>query len=139
MVSADVISQRTREVNPVIVIRARENRGFAAGNNMALSYCLRRGDGPYFWLLDNDTVVEENALEELVTHFRTGVAERAPLGMLGSKELYYDAPDRIQAMGGRYDRWFARCAILEKWSAIRTGTILGRTFPRTMLWVRRSS
>ena len=111
-------------MNPVIVIRARENQGVAAGNNIALRYCLRRGDGAYFWLLNNDNVVEENALEELVKYFRTEVAERRRLECW-ARSCSIMISIGFMRWGCRYDRWFARGRHIGNGSAIRTGTISG--------------
>lgn len=79
----------------VTVIQSGANLGFAGGNNIGIRYALTRG-ADYVWLLNNDTVVEATSLTELVR-----VAEAEPdIGMVGSKLLFYDAPEVIQAAGG---------------------------------------
>jgi len=79
----------------IVLIQTGVNLGFAGGNNVGMRYSLIR-EASYVWLLNNDTVVDENALTEMVQ-----LSEREPqVGMVGSKLLYYDCPTRIQSVGG---------------------------------------
>ena len=51
----------------IIFVKANNNNGFAAGNNIALEYILKFGTiDDYIWLLNNDTVVEKNALSVIL-------------------------------------------------------------------------
>ena len=85
----------------VTLIRLPENRGFAAGNNVAIRYALARG-AEWTWLLNNDTVVTPDSLTEML---RAGLADPR-VGIVGCKLLYYDRPDTIQAAGGgRFYFW----------------------------------
>ena len=82
----------------MILIRNDANLGFAGGNNVGMRYALSRGDFGYIWLLNNDTVVEPDALTFLVERM-----EQLPsAGMCGSTIRYYDEPTRVQALGGGY-------------------------------------
>ena len=86
----------------LVLIDAKANLGFAGGNNLALRYLRTRGYGSYFWLLNNDTVVEKGALNALICRM---VADPA-IGMCGSTLLYESARDTVQALGGaHYGRW----------------------------------
>lgn len=87
--------------DPVLtLIRNDENMGFAGGNNVGLRYALARGDADYCWLLNNDTVVEPDALTHLVARMQHQV------GMCGSSIRFYSERQRIQALGGgHYCRW----------------------------------
>ncbi|KAA3438556.1 glycosyltransferase family 2 protein [Rufibacter hautae] len=87
----------------VMFIKADKNAGFAAGNNLGIRYALKKKDHDYLWLLNNDTTVDPNALEELVkrAHFDQNSAK--PVGIWGSKLLYYHQPKVIQAVGGKLD------------------------------------
>jgi GT2 family glycosyltransferase len=79
-----------------------ENLGFAAGNNVALRFALKRKEFSYVWLINNDTVVSADALSELVRKAGTDVN----LGIVGSTCPFYDAPDRVWAFGGAtYNIW----------------------------------
>lgn len=64
------------------VVAERENRGFAAGNNVAIRPALEGDDPPeYVLLLNSDTVVRPGALAALVD-----VLERRPeIGIVGSR------------------------------------------------------
>jgi hypothetical protein len=89
---------------PLLFIRNGENLGFAGGNNVGLRYVLSKGDCAYAWLLNNDTVVDPQALTALVSRMEENVAA----GICGSTLLEYSAPEKIQALGGAYyNRWFA--------------------------------
>jgi len=51
---------------PLIFIQTGENLGFAGGNNVGIKYGITKGDCNYFELLNNDTVVKPDFLDELV-------------------------------------------------------------------------
>lgn len=79
-----------------------ENLGFAGGNNVGLRYALACGDIDYCWLLNNDTVVEPDALTHLVARMQ----QQPTAGMCGSTIRLYHDRQRIQALGGgHYCRW----------------------------------
>lgn len=80
----------------LILIRSEENLGFAGGNNLGLRYILNRNDHDYVWLLNNDTVVNPDALTEMIKRME----EDPRIGICGSKLCFYSAPDLIQACGG---------------------------------------
>jgi len=89
----------------VIFIQSDRNRGFAGGNNLGIRFALRQNDFEYLWILNNDTVVAPDAPGKLVETMRRYRTEGQKIGILGSKLLYYDAPEIIQALGGRYRKW----------------------------------
>jgi GT2 family glycosyltransferase len=110
----------------LFLIQTGANLGFAAGNNVGLRLALAAGDLDYTWLLNNDTVVDPDALLHLVERM-----DDAPeAGMCGSTLLYYDDPGVVQALGG---------ATCNRWTA-RTGH-LGAGQPRERIqdreWVER--
>lgn len=82
----------------VELIQAGSNLGFAGGNNIGIRHALERGVA-YVWLLNNDTVVDTEALSALVQ-----VAENDDrVGMVGSKIVYYDNPQLIWYAGAILD------------------------------------
>lgn len=84
------------------LIRNYENLGFAGGNNVGLRYALARGDAEYCWLLNNDTVVEPEALNHLVSRME----QQPDIGICGSTIRLYHDRKRVQALGGgHYCRW----------------------------------
>jgi GT2 family glycosyltransferase len=87
----------------LILLRNRENLGFAGGNNAGLKFALARGDFDYAWLLNNDTVVEPSSLTHLVKKMQSSRS----VGICGSTLLYDHDPER-GVQGAVYNRWFAR-------------------------------
>jgi GT2 family glycosyltransferase len=86
----------------LLLIRTKDNLGFAGGNNVGILFALAAGDFDYVWLLNNDTVVKPQALSALVERMKA-VPEA---GMCGSTILYQDDPQIIQSLGGaRYLKW----------------------------------
>lgn len=93
----------------MIFIQTGNNLGYAGGNNVGLRYVLNRGDYEYIWLLNNDTVIDRDALTEMVKLAETD--ER--IGMVGSKLLYYDRPNILQAAGGcRIVSWMGNASVI---------------------------
>jgi len=69
------------------------NEGFAEGNNIGITYA-RDHEADYILLLNNDTIVDENFLNEMI---QIGEADEA-IGIIGSTIYYESEPDKI---------WFA--------------------------------
>ena len=84
------------DVSDLTLIANGENLGFAGGNNTGVAYALSQPDVDYVWLLNNDTVVEPDALEKLVRRCE-GDKE---IGICGSLLKFYDDRSAIQAVGG---------------------------------------
>lgn len=96
---APIMNQRE-----LIIIRAGVNRGYAAGINIGLKYCLAHLKFEYVWLLNNDTVVTPSALSALVAKMKSDPTA----GIVGSTLLYYQKPETIQARAGaHYNKWLA--------------------------------
>jgi GT2 family glycosyltransferase len=86
---------------PLVLIQTGGNLGFAGGNNVGFRYAIARGDAEYVWALNNDTVVERNALAALVTRSE----QAAGRGIVGSTLVFYSVPDQVQALGcARYSK-----------------------------------
>jgi len=93
--SIKIPETRDAPEQPVTLIRAGKNLGFAGGCNVGIK-SAGLGLFEYYWLLNTDTVVHRDALAALL-----GRAELEPKpGMTGSTILYYDRPGVIQALGG---------------------------------------
>lgn len=81
---------------------SKENRGFAGGANLALRRALEAG-ADWIFLVNNDTLVDAEAVAKLVAHVQPNVAILAPL-------IYYEGErERIWSAGGVLRPW-----ILEK-------------------------
>lgn len=85
----------------IILIKATENKGFAHGNNIALQFALKQNNAAYFWILNNDTTVDPEALNELRAYH-----SQHPKTILGSKLLYFYNKETIQAVGGSFNKTF---------------------------------
>jgi len=103
-----VDSIEATEIDPkvqILLLHTGKNRGFAGGNNVALDHVLKRQDFEFVWLLNNDTVVDKDALSHLVDR----MTEKPRAGICGSTLIYYHNSTRVQACGGSvYNRWLAR-------------------------------
>lgn len=93
----------------LIFIQTGDNLGYAGGNNVGIRYALKKNDCEYIWLLNNDTVVDRDALSQMVKCEEAD--ERR--GMVGSKLLYHDRPDVLQAAGGcRISPWMGNASLI---------------------------
>jgi len=93
--------------DPLILIDTGANLGFAGGNNVGARFAQMKNDYTHIWFLNNDTVIEKNAMEELVACYSRSRKDKRKTGIIGSKLLYYNKPDTIQAVGGVYYRSLA--------------------------------
>lgn len=78
-------------------IQSGANLGFAGGNNVGIRYALERG-ADYVWLLNNDTVIEPDALTRLMERIESD----PDIGICGSRLMYYHDRSRVQGIGGWY-------------------------------------
>lgn len=79
----------------VKLVEAKENLGFASGNNLA----LRQAQGEYIVLLNGDTEVEQDWLERLVGF----AGEHKDGGVFTPKVLFFDDKKVINSAGGLCD------------------------------------
>jgi hypothetical protein len=92
------------EVKDVAIIQSKYNRGFSGGNNLGLRLALKDGNAAYFWILNNDTVVEKESLNELIKKMEWD----KDIGICGSRLIYFHNRNLVQAYGGcRYNRWLS--------------------------------
>lgn len=99
-VFTDITKASTFKDLPLVIISNSKNTGYAGGNNIGLKYSLQ-SPNMFKWILNNDTYVNEDSLEALLNF-----ANKNPnIGIIGSKLLFYHAPHKIQAIGGRYNKF----------------------------------
>jgi len=79
-------------------IELETNLGYAAGNNAGIQYALDSG-ADYVLVLNNDTLVETNMIQELVALAETN----EKIGMIGPKMYCYRPADTIFATGSFVD------------------------------------
>ena len=104
--SVEIISKWIEETNDnrFVLIREKENKGFAFANNIGIKYSIRQNDCGFLWILNNDTVIPSNSLEELIKyHEQNNDTERT--GFTGSKILDYENRGLIQNVGGTFNKW----------------------------------
>lgn len=82
--------------NSIVFIQSDYNGGFSYGINIALRYVLKKDDFDYIWLLNNDTIIENETLSNMVNL----LSQENRIGMVGSKILYYYDTNLIQAICG---------------------------------------
>lgn len=92
--------KESRLDNPIIMIQAGENGGFAAGNNIGIKYALSKNDFEYICLLNNDTVVERTFLLYVIKKMK----KNEKIGICASKINYYLNPKIIWSNGGSYNK-----------------------------------
>ncbi len=85
----------------VHVMGSDRNLGYS-GVNVAIGYALKKSSPDYFLLLDNDTVVDKNFLDELVQVMTTD----SQIGAVTAVVYSYDKPDQIQqSLSARVNFW----------------------------------
>jgi GT2 family glycosyltransferase len=95
--------------NYVHVIQNDKNYGFAKGCNIGIKDALARGTD-YVLLLNNDTVVAPDFLEELVKVAQNNVE----VGIVGGKIYTYESPEQIWFAGGSINYWTGNTPIRGK-------------------------
>ena len=100
----DVEILRSKFGDYIQIIENDKNSGFAEGNNIGMRSALKKSNVAYFLLLNNDTVVGPDFLDELVK-----VSEsEAEIGIVGPKIYYHNFQGRKNVI------WFAGGTIM-KW------------------------
>lgn len=95
---------------PLVLIRTGGNLGFAAGNNVGIRYAINQTQCDFVWMLNNDTVVDPEALIKMLAH-SANLQEKGIKNSCGSVQRFYYAADKIQALGGfRMNKWTGICS-----------------------------
>lgn len=94
----------------IVFIKARENRGFAAANNVGLKYVYSQPEYSFVWLLNNDTVVDPNSLSVL---YQKMIAN-PDIAICGAKLMDFYYKDRIQEIAGVYNEKIAKITFVGK-------------------------
>ncbi|MCM2680121.1 glycosyltransferase family 2 protein [Echinimonas agarilytica] len=77
------------------LVKAKENLGFSAANNIALRKISNSGEDHIVWILNNDTVIEKGCVRRI---FESQINWSTTL--LGTKVVDLAEPHAIQSMGG---------------------------------------
>lgn len=81
------------------IIQTGANLGFAGGNNAGIRRALGQGT-EFIWLLNNDAIVDPEALTMLVETMN----DNKDAGIAGSKVYFHDQPRMIWSAGGAWSR-----------------------------------
>jgi GT2 family glycosyltransferase len=101
--STDGSPEAIREAFPEVQLLTNpDNLGFARGNNVGMRQALS-GEAAYFFVLNNDTIVDPALLDELVA---TAEAD-SRIGVVGPKIYYYNQRDRLWYAGAK-EQWLRR-------------------------------
>jgi hypothetical protein len=82
----------------VVLIENKQNLGYTGGNNVGMRYALEHG-ADYVWLLNNDTVVDPDALAKLVDEAELS----QEVGLVSPVIHFYESPEEVQFMGAYVD------------------------------------
>lgn len=100
----DSVSRIREKYTFATVLESGENLGYAGGSNIGIRYALEHG-AEYVWLLNNDTLIDENALKALISRMQ----QDPEIGICGSKLIRFPDCDTVQALGGgTYDPWMGK-------------------------------
>jgi hypothetical protein len=88
------------EFPQAVFVHIGDNLGYAGGNNRGIEVALERG-AQLIWILNNDTVVDKDALSRLVDAAR----ELPRAGIIGSKVYYHGDGKRLFFAGGQINAW----------------------------------
>ncbi len=80
----------------VYLLKSSENNGYCAGNNVGIKFALEKFNSEYIWILNPDTLVDKNAMQNLYNFAQT----KKDLGILGARLVYYPDTQYLQALGG---------------------------------------
>jgi len=94
--SVEAIRENFPQINLIV---NRENLGGSGGFNTGLKRIMKEGKYKYSYLLDNDVILDSNALKELIAV----VEKDSQIGMVGSAIYQMDYPDKLQTLGAFID------------------------------------
>ncbi|MGB9613001.1 MAG: glycosyltransferase family 2 protein [Candidatus Margulisiibacteriota bacterium] len=82
----------------LVLLPLKENLGFARGNNEGIRYAIVNFEPSYILILNNDTVVKSDFLDELVYVLEKDFA----IGVASSKVMFYHKQEHIWFAGGSF-------------------------------------
>lgn len=82
-----------------VILYAKENKGFSDGNNIGIRYAMQFNPD-YLLLLNNDTVVKSDFLDQLVNTAET----HNEVGIVTGRIFYYKNREDLWYSGGHYNR-----------------------------------
>jgi len=91
-------------ISNVKLIQSPYNLGFSQGNNLGIQWSLQNSDSNFFFILNNDTIVDNNTIEllekSLDTHPEAGIAVPRIVFMHDNELLWYGGGEVCWLRGG---------------------------------------
>lgn len=87
----------------IVFIKAFENRGYSAGNNLGIRFA-KLVNYDYIWILNNDTIVDKNSLKNFV---ECAENSNKRIGFFGNP-IFYHKKNFLQGIGGKYNKFIAQ-------------------------------
>ena len=100
--SSVVILQKEFTQKEVEILSSKENRGFAAGNNLAIQYALENLDFEYFLIINNDTISDENINKNFIEYYEENNSKH--IGIITGKIMNFYQSDKLLFAGGFFDK-----------------------------------
>lgn len=85
------VDELKTEYPEIILIKSKENLGFAGGNNLG----IKQSKGEYILLLNNDTEVDPGFMEPLIAKFQSNPS----IGAISPKIYFHHTPNMLQFTG----------------------------------------
>lgn len=91
----------------LLLVKAINNNGFAAANNIGLKYIKKFAEeSSLIWLLNNDTIIEHDSVKNIHSQIQY-YGDLKDKILFGTPLIEYYQPNKIQAIGGKYNRFFS--------------------------------
>ena len=92
-----VCEQNIKQSSKISFITVDTNNGYASGNNIGIAYVIKylSQNIDFIWILNNDTLIQANTLENLINCYK--ILEKENIALLGSKILNEDLS--LQSIG----------------------------------------
>ena len=109
---SETLAMKKKAVNtkyPLVLLQTGKNAGFSSGNNAGIRYALCKPGCEFVWCLNNDTVIEKDALSKLAEYYHENRTLRGKkTGLIATKLRSYEQPDGVFSVGGKYVPWLGR-------------------------------
>jgi len=92
--------KKSRQKYDFVLLTSNDNKGFSAGNNAGILYAKEKYDPDYYWLLNNDTIVQVDTLSELLNGFKM---DSPDTGITTAKIYYEKDRSMIWYAGGSFN------------------------------------
>lgn len=100
--------QKAQQLFEFKLLKSSKNNGFSAGNNIGINFARNELKADYYWLLNNDTLVEPDSLEELIRGFnyqkKVGITT-ARIYYNSNRKMIWYAGGNISHVTARTEHW----------------------------------